>query len=265
MWQEGPTYYGASIIDYRIFYDQGIDDFVELASDVTDLFYTLTSIVTGTNYKFKVQARSEYGYSLETEELTVLAAEGPEKPDVPSTAVSGANVVFSWTAPADNGSPIIAYQVMIRHVDGITYGEDLTYCDGSENSIMTAAQCSVPINTLRTVPYNLNWGDSIYIKIAAINQYGNSEVSDVGNGAIILTNPDAPLSLVEDYSTKTESRIGLTWQDGAANGGSSIIDYRVSFDQGLGTEQYVVLQSGVLTRSYVADGLTPGETYKFKV
>jgi hypothetical protein len=34
----------------------------------------------------------------------------------------------------------------------------------------------------------------------AINSYGDSEVSIAGNGAIILTNPDAPTTLSEDYS-----------------------------------------------------------------
>jgi hypothetical protein len=47
-------------------------------------------------------------------------------------------------------------------------------------------------------------------------------------------------------------------------GGSPIIDYRVSFDQSTG--EYVVLGSGLLTRSYSTTvTLTPGKTYNFKV
>jgi len=46
----------------------------------------------------------------------------------------------------------------------------------------------------------LPWGSSIYAKVIAINYYGASVESDAGNGAIILTYPDAPVSVAEDYS-----------------------------------------------------------------
>lgn len=117
---------------------------------------------------------------------------------------------------------------MIKHQTSFT--EDLTYCDGSETQIVNEQMCSVPINTLRAAPYNLNWGDSIVIKVSALNDYGASQFSDEGNGAVILTNPDTPVSFAEDYASKTESQIGLTWLDGAQNGGASILDYRVSYD-----------------------------------
>lgn len=112
----------------------------------------------------------------------------------------------------------------------MNFSEELTYCDAKETAIFNALSCTVPITDLRAVPYNLNWGDSIYAKVKAINSFGESEFSAEGNGAVILTNPDAPVNLVEDYATKTESRIGLEWEDGASNGGATIQDYRVSFD-----------------------------------
>ena len=57
--------------------------------------------------------------------------------------------------------------------------------------------------------------------------------------------------------------IGLTWSPGAFDGGSTVIDYRVSFDQS--NNNYITLQAGVLTASYSATGLTGGSTYKFKI
>jgi hypothetical protein len=36
-------------------------------------------------------------------------------------------------------------------------------------------------------------------------------VSDSGNGAIILTNPDAPVSIIEDYSERSATSLGLSW------------------------------------------------------
>ena len=109
----------------------------------------------------------------------------------------------------------------------------------------------------------MDWGDSIYAKFTATNDYGTSEFSPEGNGAQILTNPYVPINLAEDLSSKSETAIGLTWSDGVANGGSVIIDYRVSYDQAAGV--FIVLQANILTQSYVATGLTAGETYTFRV
>jgi hypothetical protein len=44
------------------------------------------------------------------------------------------------------------------------------------------------------------WGDSVHAKIVAVNIYGDSIDSEVGNGAIIITYPDAPLYLQENLS-----------------------------------------------------------------
>jgi hypothetical protein len=55
-------------------------------------------------------------------------------------------------------------------------------------------------------------------------------MSAEGNGAIILTVSDAPVSLLEVYSERTATSIGISWSDGASNGGASILDYTVSYD-----------------------------------
>ena len=95
-------------------------------------------------------------------------------------------------------------------------------------SASTATTCSFPVSSLRSSPYSLQWGDSVYAKVFATNIYGNSLVSDEGNGAIITTTPDRPLNLVEDTVHRTKSTLGLTWSQAEFTGGTAIIDYRVS-------------------------------------
>jgi len=46
--------------------------------------------------------------------------------------------------------------------------------------------------------FNLPWGSSIYAKITAYNQYGDSDESNEGNGAKISTIPDSPINLAEN-------------------------------------------------------------------
>lgn len=49
-------------------------------------------------------------------------------------------------------------------------------------------------------PFNLKLGDSVNIRIIATNAYGDSIISTVGKGAIIVLVPDAPLTLTDSPS-----------------------------------------------------------------
>lgn len=99
--------------------------------------------------------------------------------------------------------------------------------------------------------------------MSATNIYGTSEVSVVGSGATIISVPDSPEALAEDAAERTGSTLGLVWTDGVDNGGTTIIDYRISVTSSDGL--YNVVTSHQTGRSYVAVGLTKGVTYYFKV
>jgi len=55
----------------------------------------------------------------------------------------------------------------------------------------------------------------------------------------------------------------MTWQDGASNGGTAIVDYEIWYDQA--TDDYVSLVTGLTERHYTVAGLYSGSTYTFKV
>ena len=115
-------------------------------------------------------------------------------PSAPTTSFSAGTVTISWTPPDNGGSPIILYSVTIQKSDG-TYLATATYCDGSSQAIVNAAKCEVPAVAINGSPYLKSWGSSIYAKVAASNIYGISSFSAAGNGAVILTVPDAPTSV----------------------------------------------------------------------
>jgi hypothetical protein len=71
--------------------------------------------------------------------------------------------------------------------------------------------CSVLISDLIVAPYHLTWGSSVFAKVVAINIKGNFLISDEGNGAVILTVPDAPTELIDIPITTSSSQIGLSW------------------------------------------------------
>jgi len=76
--------------------------------------------------------------------------------------------------------------------------------------------------------------------------------------------PDAPINLVNVAEVTTAYQVGLSWQDGAYDGASPIIDYQVSFCEA-SNNVYTVYASGVTSRSSKVAGLSPGTTYKFVV
>jgi hypothetical protein len=79
---------------------------------------------------------------------------------------------------------------------------------------LSSHQCTVPISTLKSSPFNLPWGSSVFVKVNAINIVGTSNYSTAGNGAIILTQPDSPLNLAYNKSISGSTQIALYWTDG---------------------------------------------------
>jgi len=75
--------------------------------------------------------------------------------------------------------------------------------------------------------------------------------------------PDAPTSLADDSVVTKATQIGLTWSDGAYNGGSPITNYQVYFAQASSVD--FTLFSTVNTRSATVTGLSSGSQYKFYV
>jgi hypothetical protein len=85
-----------------------------------------------------------------------------------------------------------------------------------------------------------------------------------GSGAIIVYVPDAPTNVLNDPLITNENQIGLVWSEGASDGGTVVIDYRITYDQSIGT--YVTLIDGLTANLYTTGvALTSGRTYKFKV
>jgi len=63
-------------------------------------------------------------------------------------------------------------------------------------SASVETSCVIPVATLRSEPYNLEWGSEVYAKVSAKNIYGDSAESEAANGAIIIKEPAAPLNFV---------------------------------------------------------------------
>jgi hypothetical protein len=61
--------------------------------------------------------------------------------------------------------------------------------------VVSSQSCLIPLTIFKQEPFNLFEGDHIYVKVSAINDYGESITSAVGDGASLLVVPDAPFQL----------------------------------------------------------------------
>ena len=149
---------------------------------------------------------------------------------------------------------------MVVENDGVSFSVETTSCDVSTSTLTT---CTIPVAALRSSPFSLDWGSSVFAKVIAVNLYGDSLESEAGNGAVITTTPDAPTDLLEVYEQRTKSTLGLSWAAPVFTGGAVIEDYRINIaEQG---QAFSVLASGITDTAYLATDLTFGVNYEFKI
>lgn len=266
-WEDGASDGGQPILDYRISYDQARDDWKTLLTGVTTKSITVEGATPGKTYQFKIDSRNVIGYSQESAPITIKAAIIPSAPQQVQTVRVLNDVIVSWESPSSNplqdfADELESYWIFIRTSDDAIYAQDLTSCPGTD---LVNLSCTLTMSQLMAEPFNLSLGDSVFAYVIAVNSIGSSPESVEGNGAVVfvVVEPDAPVNLERNSATTTTSAVGLTWDDGAYNGGDAIIDYRVSFDNGLG--DWTVLQAGVTQRSFVRNNLNQGVIYSFKV
>lgn len=80
---------------------------------------------------------------------------------------------------------IHAYRFYVLEHDAVTYTEEAVECVGTNSDVVNNRQCTIALQTLQAAPYNLICGDSIWVKVVSINTYGESVISNAGNGAVI--------------------------------------------------------------------------------
>ncbi|MCS5585436.1 MAG: fibronectin type III domain-containing protein [Pseudomonadales bacterium] len=183
----------SAVLDYKVFWDQGTNNFVELegATALTTKNYTKTGVTEGTTYKFKVQARNTVGYSSESSTVSILAASVPATPVAPTTALSENNIVVTWTKPATMGSEVTSYKIYLQKSDS-TWSLETANCHGSSSTVVSNLSCTIPIVVLEAAPFNLAGLAKVHAKITATNIIGKSLESPSGNGGYIAVLPGAP-------------------------------------------------------------------------
>lgn len=228
VWDEAPFIGGTPVLDYQISIAEQGQSFTILASNLVDPNYTAIDLTFGLFYEFKVQSRNEYGYSDDSDTLTLLCAFKPDPPLIITTTNTNDLITINWDDPIWNGYVIHAYRFFILQHDGVTYSEELTplECDGTSADVVDNRECTISLLALRSEPFNLVMDESVWVKIISINTYGESYISEPGNNAVIQLVPDAPLNFANVVEITDAFQVGLEWTEGD-DGGTPVIDWRI--------------------------------------
>lgn len=85
----------------------------------------------------------------------------PTQLDPATTMLVGSDVIVVWPYPSYSGGlDISKYRVTFMSSTG-TYYETLTYCDGSDMTILANQMCTVPMSVFSSSPFSLSVGDLI--------------------------------------------------------------------------------------------------------
>ena len=160
----------------------------------------------------------------------------PSAPENLTAAPSNGQVALSWTAPADNGdSAITGYQV--SKDGGVSW-------------------TNVGLTTAYTFT-NLTNGTEYTFKVRAVNSAGSG--AEASRTATPTSAPSVPTVPRNFTASPGFERVILNWDAPTSNGGSSILRYEVSQNNGADWT------SAGLYTSYEFTGLTNGTEYTFKV
>jgi len=226
-----PLYDGGSPIkSYRVVIDSAD------CQTVTATSCSFTGLPNGVPVRIHVFAVNDAGLSTPAE-TTATPIAAPMAPTSVNAVAGNGSAVVSWEPAFDNGSPVTSYLV--------------TSSGGKTCTTKAATSCTVS---------GLVNGRTYNFTVKATNAVGVSAPSTV----VASATPAAAPSVPRNFEAQAGDRsVTFTWVQPARNGGSPIGLYKVSGENtGTGEDTESCTTSEV---SCTVDGLTNGQSYKFKV
>jgi len=183
---------GDTILSYRIQWDEGTSgtwtDLQGYATNSLSLPVMTTGLTMSRSYQYRYKARNVFGWSADfSDPATIATVTEPDQVDASVVVVTaiGTNIQVNWTAPASNGSPITAYEVLFAEsnaADG-NYTALSAYCVGTDQGVLIGRSCTFPMSQFwasnSASSINLVQGDFIQLKIRATNAAGAGNYSAV--------------------------------------------------------------------------------------
>lgn len=213
---------------------------------LTDLAHTVTGLVNGRTYTFRVSATNAYGVTSGSTVVSVTPVGPPEQPAVPTGVGGFGSATLAWTAPfAADGHSITDYVIEYSGDDGGTW---VVLDDG------------VSTDTTVTL-HGFDNGRTMGYRVAAVNDLGTGTPSEPVY--VLIGTPDAPTDVA--VASVGDGQASLAWTAPAADGGSAITDYAVDLSTDGGVTWVRVDDGVAATTGATVTGLANGTTATFRV
>ena len=244
---------GSPITDYIVKYSSngGVamswKNFSDPVSTATSC--TVTGLINGTNYVFKVIAKNAIGISPPSaNSAPVRPATVPGSPTGVAAVRGNASLTVTWAAPASTGgSPITDYLVQYSSNGGSTF-------TSFDHPASTATSLAIT---------GLTNGTAYVIRVYARNAIGYGALpSDNSAPVTPATVPGSPTGVV---AVRGNASLAVTWTAPASTGGSAITDYLVKYSSNGGAKFTTFVRSASTVPSLTITGLTNGTPYVIKV
>lgn len=205
----------------------------------------------------------------------ILASLAPYKLSPATVLIIGGDVRVLWDATSnDYGSPVVAYTILFKDVNG-GYVET-SLCDGTDSFTISNRSCSVVMSTFTDDPglYELTVNTPIIASVIATNAIGDSIQSDDNTVyGVAQTGPTTAPSGGAQTGSTSQTVIDITWNAIPAGQGRGLTinsvdtDYRVLWDAGTSgvTWSTISPSTGGATTFRMISGFNPGTPYQFKV
>ena len=164
-----PASNGSQITGYRLYDATGTK-----VADCSSTVCVVSGLTVGRSYTYTVTAVNAIGESAHSASSSVSISGAPSQPAKPTVTAGNTTIDVSWTAPAENGSPITGYTVTA------------STANGPAGSCSTTGATSCTISGLRN-------GQDYTVTVVARNANGDSPAS---SGA--QATPTAPIQPVPD-------------------------------------------------------------------
>lgn len=241
---------GSAIIGYRLYRTPGSGTTVLLAS-LTGTGYVDTSVLAGVNYTYMVTALNAFGEGSPSDTVVLrISAQVSPNVDVPAepylSSVTGGNISISllWNVPSDTGDgPITGYSVY-----------------RGTSPLSAQLLVTLPAGTTAYVDGTVVYGTTYYYWVSALNQWGESELSQVMSASLITLATPGP---VEAEVDEGQGRITIGWSV-PDEGGSSITEYRI-YRRGETGDRQLIATIPAGTDTFVDGSVEAGVEYDYWV
>ena len=207
-----PSDGGSPINDYDVRYRLFFGAWTELADTrrSTATSATITGLRNGTAYQVQVRAGNSAGDGPWSESATATPATVPSAPTALEVVGGDEQLEVSWTAPSDNGSPILAYIVAWRPL-GDDWGTGL---------LSLETEVTLGPTSYVHLPNGITWE----VQVQAQNAVGIGPASPIVQGRTFGL-PAAPAA---PDVTGRDGQLEIRWTAPSDNG-SPIDDYDVRY------------------------------------